>query len=320
MSSKSSPAYRSIIPTLNDDIISLLNEYLHRRQKSIHPGIRRLVINKTNITVSSFINSYNSLSNNPGGKLNNYDPAKFERIKNIYDSLLSIIDALSDNKVSENNFNIRCRLLSHISPLTVDQLRNYLIDCPKGFHLFRCLNDVFRNFIKSNPDYKEIFYHRFNFNEDYPYLTRREMLAKLNIPESTLKWKEQALNDKIISAIRQFKTFNIYFYYPEFIDSDSGLIRICPGLCNKIKTLESVFTITPAFIAKVFSVIYNYVSVPIKVNSDYYYYLLKPEYARSFKPILKTLALFLEPIRNTPEFEIYSKITMYFITNACQDK
>jgi len=296
---------------LGDDIISLLLQYLKISQKYLGFSIRKIHLSKYMFSLERFIVTYNEFMQNKPKRISEW---KIVRLRNLYESVIKIMNALKDNRASEDNFNSRCMLLGAISPFKAEQLKEYLIDSPGSFILFNCLFNFIFNSMPLGKNYKEILYSRFDFHADFNFMTLKELETKLNMKIRGIRIKEDIIRGRINSIIDDLRVLKLWFHYQNLINMKAKVIRISPQLCEKIKMLEGLDKITPGFIATVFSIIYEYEIKRVTVNGKFCYYLVKPEYADNYFPLLEKLAPLIEARIDMPEFEDLGEVVkeMFF--------
>jgi hypothetical protein len=276
-------------------------------QKNLGGRIPHFSWNKYMIGIDRFISAYNEFMLNKPKRIAAW---KINRLTNLYESFLKIINTLQDNKATENNFYKRCELLGVISPLSAEQLKEYLIDSPGSFILFNCLFNIIFNSLPFGSSAKEILLHRFDFHKDYEFMTRKGLESKLKIKIRGIRIREDSIKSTITSIISHFRILIPWFHYQNLINMNAKVIRISPQLCKKIMVLEATDKITPGFIATVISIIYEYKLKQIPVNGKFCYYLAKPKYADIYFPLLDKLAPIIESRIDMPEFEDLGDVIM----------
>jgi hypothetical protein len=260
----------------------LLDEYLYKRQHTLDPYIRYQLVDKNTITAGSFLDAFekNYLLNPVSPP--KIDPPEYIMFKDIFYTLSDAVITLQENRVSEKDFNIRCEILCRILNIPFSQLLKYFNDSETSFQLFPFIyNLIFKSAQMKNTK-KLILRHSLGYSTEYPKLDDYFILNSAQISKPGLRLAKRELYRNISSLVSKLKILLPYFGYSGMIDTSSGLIKITPAIVNYIKKSGDTEYITPLFIARVLSIIYDYDMVSLPLNGEVNYYLIKKELSKKY--------------------------------------
>ena len=257
---------RSPVPfsLIDQTAVRLLGEYICKRIKNIPHPMRFNTIKKQNMNnLQCFVNLYHK------DFLDEYEGRasrkifEYEKLSNLYYTVLSIITGIEDNLISKADFEIRCRLLWEVVPMTFTDMQKYLDGPTLKFHLFSCIHDLVFNDLELSEHKREILNHRLCYSKKNEMLTAKEMALKLGIARESVYAAQNTLERKISDIIRKFKVLAPYCSYKSKYLSNARIIAITPDIFDRIRREEKAEEMTAGFMAKVLSVLYNYSSEDI---------------------------------------------------------
>jgi DNA-binding CsgD family transcriptional regulator len=268
---------RSPVPfsLIDPSAVRLLSEYICKRIKNIPHPMRFNTIKKQNANnLQCFINLYHQdfLDGYEGRATRNvFD---YEKLSNLYDTVLSIINGIEDNLISQADFDIRCRLLWETVPMAFTDMQKYLDGPTLKFNLFSCISDLIINDLELSEQKREILKHRLCYSKKDEMLTAKEMALKLGITRESVYAAQNTLERKISDIIRKFKVLAPYCSYKTKYLSNMSLVALTPAIFDRIRREEKADDLTAGFMAKVLSVLYNYTSENISADGIEEYLLV----------------------------------------------
>ncbi|MDR3669096.1 MAG: hypothetical protein P4L35_19885 [Ignavibacteriaceae bacterium] len=105
---------------------------------------------------------------------------------------------------------------------------------------------------------REILKHRFGYSYRHEKLTGREMAERLFISRARVYQSERRLERSIRDIIKVFRVFSPFYSYRSRYLSGKEMVKVSPAVFESIRREEGEGEMTDAFIAEVFSLIYNY--------------------------------------------------------------
>jgi hypothetical protein len=268
-----SPVQFSLI---DPEAVRLLGEYIYKQIKNIPHPMRFNIINKqNNNNAQCFLNLYHQNFLDRYERRVSKNIFEYEKLSNLYVTVLLIINGIEGNSISKVDFNIRCGLLGELVPMAITDFQKYLDEATFNFHLFRCIHELIFNNLELSEHKREILNHRFCYSNKIEMLTAKEMARKLDITPESVYAAENTLERKIGDIIKKFKVLAPYYSYKSKYLSNAEIITITPDVFECIRRDEKADDMTACFIAKVLSVLYNYNSEDISAEGTEKYLLVQ---------------------------------------------
>jgi hypothetical protein len=241
---------------INEGIAFILDEYCYKQMANIHLALKRLMINKVNITARSFIILFqrNYLDNPDRGRIN---PQDLEKLTNLYETLRLFMETTGEKTKGRREFKERCKVLSELIPMPAEEIEKFMREGNRKFQLFGCLNEVIFEYLKLSDNKREVLNHQFGFSNKWERIQKSKLAKKQNVKKSSITNAAAVIKRKTDDAIKRFKFLEPYYSYWEKYKFYRGVTEVTAEMCERIRKEEGADGITPYFIARVFAVIYN---------------------------------------------------------------
>jgi len=260
---------------LNKNLVNFLDEYLYKQISTIPRHLRPVLINKIDLTAQNYLNSFKkNYIENPDKALSIH-PDELKQPFIIYETLLSYLNAMGSHSNSQSNFNTRCKLLSSLVPMKDENIKEFLDESTGNFHLLSCIYEIIFNKLSFPGNRRIILNHYYGYSVKYEKLSQMELAEKLNVSQSTIKYAALVLERKVNDIITKFKVLVSHYSYNSKYLLNGELIMITPVMFNCIRRDESADDITTCFVARVFSIIYNYKLIALGSDGKEVYWLIK---------------------------------------------
>jgi hypothetical protein len=252
---------------------------------NIHLALQRLMINKVNITARSFILLFQSnyLDNPDRRRINSQD---LEKLTNLYETLRLFIETTGEKPKGKREFKMRCKVLSELIPMPVEEIEKFMRGGSRKFQLFGCLNEVIFEYLKLSDNKREVLNHQFGYSNKWERIQKSKLAKKQKITKSSVTNAAAVIKRKTDDAIKKFKFLEPYYSYWEKYKFDRGVTEVTAEMCDRIRKEEGADGITPYFVARVFAVIYNLKLHGVASGGEVVYWLV-PRKAGS-KDIMQT--------------------------------
>ena len=271
-------ARRSPVPfsLIDPAAVRLLGDYIYKQIKNIpHPMRFNIIKKQNNNNVQCFVNLYHQNFLDRYERRASENIFEYDKLSNLYITVLLIINGIEGNLISKADFNIRSGLLGELVPMAMTDFQKYLDEATFNFHLFRCIHELIFNNLELSEHKREILNSRFCYSNKTEMLTAKEMAIKLGITRESVYAAQNTLERKISDLIRKFKVLAPYCSYKSKYLSNAEIITITPDIFECIRRDEKADDMTACFIAKVLSVLYNYNSEDISVGGTEKYLLVQ---------------------------------------------
>lgn len=258
---------------INEGIAFILDEYCHKQLTNMPQALRRLMINKVNITARSFILIFkrNYLDNPDRVKIS---PQDLEKLSNLYETLRMFIETTGPKSKGKRDFKLRCKVLSDLTPMPAEEIEKFMHRGRQKFHLFGCLNEVIFEYLKLSDNKREILNHQFGYSYKYERIQKSKLAKKQNITKSSVTNAAAVIKRKTDDAIRRFKFLEPYYSYWEKYKLDGRVTEVTAEMCERIRKEEGADGITPYFVARVFAMIYNFRLHGVPCGGEVVYWLV----------------------------------------------
>lgn len=241
---------------IGKNLTMLLNDYLRVQIYNIPSSERSNLLSDSHITTRSFLISYwEKYLNNPGKK-SAISLKGFEQDKYLYETLLTLVNAVQSKLLTEENFDLRCKLLCGITFHKEADIKGYYNRSTTRYHLFSYLFEIIYKKIKLSKLERKVI--DFYMNDAVPEVTNASLLLK----------------EEIDQVIRNFKMFTHFNSYRSTHKLYGKTIKLTKEYFDYIREIENNDQMSDFFIAKVFSIIYDYNEVIIESNREYHFWLI----------------------------------------------
>jgi len=261
---------------IDKEAVRLLGEYIYKQIKTIPHPMRFNIIKKQNTSnAQCFLNLYSKNFLDRYERRVSENIFEYEKLSNLYVTVVLIINGIEGNSISKVDFDIRCGLLGELVPMEITDFQKYSDEATFNFSLFRCLHELIFNNLELSEHKREILNHRFCYSNKNEMLTAKGMAIKLGITREAVYAAENTLERKIGDIIKKFKVLAPYYSYKSKYLSNAEIITITPDIFDSIRRDEKADDMTACFIAKVLSVLYNYNSEDISDGGTEKYLLVQ---------------------------------------------
>ena len=258
----------------NEEIGFILDAYCYKKMANIPQTLRRLKINKVNITARSFTILFErNYLDNPG-RPKTISPKEIERLCNLYETLRILSGPAGRSSRGKRDFDLRCKVVSELIPMPAEAINHYMYGNPRRFHLFGCLNEAIFEHLKLSKNKREILKHQFGFSDKYEQIQKSKLAKRQNISKSSVTSAAAVISRKTDDAIRRFKFLEPYYSYKENYKLDRGVVEVTAEMCERIRKEEGAAGITPCFAARVFALIYNFRIRRVPYGGEFVYFLV----------------------------------------------
>jgi hypothetical protein len=241
---------------IGKNLTKLLNDYLRVQIYNVPSSERSNLLNDPHITTRSFLISYwEKHLNNPVKKAS-FSLKGFEQDKYLYGTLITLVNAVQSKLLTEENFDLRCKLLCGVISLKEENIKEYYKRDIARYNLFSNLFDI----IYKKPKLSKLERKLLDFH----------LIGAL--PEITKESKK--IEEDINQLIRKFKMFAHFNSYRSTHKLYGKTIKLTQKYFDYIREIENNDQMSDFFIAKVFSIIYNYNAVIIESKGKYHFWLI----------------------------------------------
>lgn len=241
---------------ISKNLTTLLNEYLRIQICDIPYSEKSNLLNDLHITARRFLIIYwEKYLNNPGKK-SSMRLKGFERDQFLYETLITLVNAVQSKLPTEENFDLRCKLLSGVTSHKEGDIKEYYNRSTTRYHLFSYLFDIIYNKTKLTKLERKLV----------------DFYMEGAVPKVT--YTSSLLKEEIDQLIRKFKMFAHFNSYRSTHKLYGKTIKLTQKYFDYIREIENNDQMSDFFIAKVFSIIYNYNEVIIESKGEYHFWLI----------------------------------------------
>src|ERR1035437_354668 len=180
---------------IGKNLTKLLNDYLQVQIYNIPSSERSNLLSDPHITTRSFLISYWEKYLNSAGKKPSISLKGFKQDKYLYETLISLVNAVQSKLLTEENFDLRCKLLCGVRALKEGNIKKYYKRDIIRYNLFSNLFDIIYKKTKlSKPERKLLDFYLIG---ELPETTEESILIEEDI-------------NKLIRSFKMFAHFNSY--------------------------------------------------------------------------------------------------------------
>jgi hypothetical protein len=244
--------------SFHKESVLILDEYLCRQIKDIPRPLRYNIVNRFKYNTQSFIESYQKNFQDKYDRGISIDAREFKAAGKLYGSMVSFMRALESKSISKGNFRLRCELLSGAIPMKREEIEKYMDYSPFNFHLCGCLYEIIFNRLEVQGWKRGILENYTGYSNKYEKLAPAEVAKRGHVTYTSFRQAKNVLERRINNVIKYFKVLAPYYTYKSKYLPDGETIKTGREVFDRLRREEKAEEMTPYFIAKVLSVVYNY--------------------------------------------------------------